>query len=275
MGAVTRQVVVFTDVDGCILDASTYAPGPARSAIRRLGQRGVPVILCTSRTRAEVVALETRLGRRSIAIVESGAAVLIPPRFLPRHPPGARRVRAGWFLPLAAPYAEVRVALAELRQALGGGIRGFGDMTAREVAERTGLPLEDARRARRREFDEPFVFEGDQARLHDALRAVLPARGLAWSRGGRFHHLHGDVDKGRAVRVVTGWLRELWPAPYTIALGDSPHDLPMLREADQAVIVPLPGGNADPSLHRSLPRALMAVAPGPVGWARAVGALVP
>jgi len=275
MGAVTRQVVVFTDVDGCILDASTYAPGPARSAIRRLGRRGVPVILCTSRTRAEVVALEARLGQRSIAIVESGAAVLIPPRFLPRRPPGARRLRAGWLVPLSVPYAEVRVALAELRQVLGEGIRGFGDMTAREVAGRTGLPLEGARRARRREFDEPFVFEGNEARLHEALRAILPARGFAWSRGGRFHHLHGDVDKGRALRVVSGWLREVWPALHVIALGDSPHDLPMLREADQAVIVPRPDGSADPRLQRALPGARIAVAPGPVGWAKAVGALVP
>jgi mannosyl-3-phosphoglycerate phosphatase len=55
-----------------------------------------------------------------------------------------------------------------------------------------------------------------------------------------------------------------------IALGDSPLDAPMLREADLAIIIPRPGGSADPVLRRRLRRARVASAPGPAGWAKAV-----
>lgn len=265
------RVAVVSDVDGCLLDHHTYRAGPARRVLQRLRRWGVPVVLCTSKTRAELRALRRELGGPHVAIVEDGAALVVPAGIaLAPRLPGARRVREGWLVPLAPGYARVRRAFAAMRRALGGAVVGLGDMSVAEVAAATGLSPSAARRARRREFDEPFVFV--PAERPQPRRAARQAAryGLMVTRGGRFWHLHGRTDKGRATRLARELLQRAHGPLRLVALGDSPLDAPMLRAADLPIIVPRPDGSADPALRRRLRRARIAPAPGPAGWARAV-----
>jgi len=51
---------------------------------------------------------------------------------------------------LSDPYTELVAALGRASRESGVRVRGFADMTDAEVAAATGLPIEDARRARRR-----------------------------------------------------------------------------------------------------------------------------
>ena len=262
---------MVTDLDGCLLDHRSYRAGPARPVLRRLRRLGVPVVLCTSKTRAELRALRRELGGPHLAIVEDGAGLLIPPGIPPAlRPPNARRVRDGWLVPLAPAYARIRRAFAAVRRALGGAVVGFGDMTVAEVAAATGLSPGAARPARRREFDEPFLFvPGAHPQARRAARHAA-RYGLVVTRGGRFWHLHGRADKGSATRLARDLLRRAYGALFLVALGDSPLDAPMLREADLPIIVPRPDGSADPALRRRLRGVRVAPAPGPVGWAKAV-----
>jgi predicted mannosyl-3-phosphoglycerate phosphatase (HAD superfamily) len=123
-------IAVITDLDGCLLDARRYGFAPARATLRRLRRLGVPVVLCTSKTRAEVRALFAALGSRHLAVVEDGGGVLVPPgaaahtRLSP-----ARRTRDGRLVALAAPYVRVREAFVALRRRTGAPVRGFGDLS--------------------------------------------------------------------------------------------------------------------------------------------------
>src|SRR5215469_2449579 len=56
--------LVFTDLDGSLLDAQTYSWHAARPAIECLDKRGTPWILVTSKTRAEVEFWREKLGHR-------------------------------------------------------------------------------------------------------------------------------------------------------------------------------------------------------------------
>ena len=262
---------MVTDVDGCLLDHRTYRAGPARRVLRRLRWLGVPVVLCTSKTRAELRALRREVAGPHLAIVEDGAGILIPPGIAPAvRLPAARRVQDGRLVQLAPGYAKIRRAFAALQRGTGGAVVGFGDMTVAEVAAATGLSPRAARLARRREFDEPFLFMSAE-RVHARRVARYAARhGLVVTRGGRLWHLHGPTDKGRATRLVRDLLERVHGALSIIALGDSPLDAPMLREAELPIIIPRPDGCADPALRRRLRRARVAPAPGPAGWAKAV-----
>lgn len=262
---------MVTDVDGCLLDHGSYRAGPARPVLRRLRRLRVPVVLCTSKTRLELRALRRELTGPHLAIVEDGAGILIPPGIAPTlRLPSARRVRDGRLIPLAPEYARIRRVFAALRRAIGGAVIGFGDMTAAEVGRATGLAPRAARLARRREFDEPFLFVSDGRRHARAIARHAERHGLVVTRGGRFWHLHGPTDKGRATRHALELLQRVHGVLAVIALGDSPLDAPMLREADVPIIIPGPGGSADPQLRRRIPRARVALATGPAGWARAV-----
>ncbi|MGL5078101.1 MAG: HAD hydrolase family protein, partial [Waterburya sp.] len=48
-----------------------------------------------------------------------------------------------------------------------------------------------------------------------------------------------------------------------IALGDSPNDLPMLEQADHAIVIPAAKGNNLSLNHSSV---FLATEPGPYGW---------
>lgn len=262
---------MVTDVDGCLLDHRTFRAGPARRVLRRLRRLGVPVVLCTSKTRAELRALRQELEGPHLAIVEDGAGILVPAEIARAlRPPAARRVREGWVVPLAPGYAAIRRAFAALRRRTSGAAVGFGDLSASEVAAASGLMRAAARRAKRREFDEPFFFLRDATRHARGLARFAARRRLRVTRGGRFWHLHGPTDKGRATRLARELLQRAHGTLFIIALGDSPLDAPMLREADLPIIVPRPDGSADPTLRRRLREARVAPAPGPAGWAKAV-----
>jgi mannosyl-3-phosphoglycerate phosphatase family protein len=264
-----------TDVDGCLLDRDRYTLGPARRALIRLRAHGVPIVLCTSKTRAELAALARELGFALPAILESGAGILVPPGTLvPRAPAAGLWTPDGLLFPLAVPIAAVRAGLSAIARATGGGVRGFGGLTDLEIARTTGLRGRAIARARAREFDEPFLWTADPRPHRAAIRRILRRRGLTITRGDRFHHLHGHTDKGRGVRVIRRWLAAAAGAPVVlVGFGDGPHDLALLRAVDYPVIVPRPDGSVEPALDR-LRGAWRAEAPGPRGFAAAVRALI-
>lgn len=262
------SAVVFTDLDGTLLDHHTYGFEPARPALDALRDAGVLLVLCSSKTRAEIVAVQARLGIGGPFIPENGGAVLLagggpleavfPERF------GGLPARV-----FGTPYPQLRAALEELRRRHGPGVRGFGDMDDEEVARCTGLALEQARLARERDFDEPFLWspppgEADVTRA----RAWLAGRGLSLTRGGRFWHLLGPSDKGRAVRwLLEAAARLSGRMPASLALGDSENDLPMLEAVGAGVLVERPGGG---HLTPRPPGIRTVTGVGPPGWCRAV-----
>ncbi|MFQ5696467.1 MAG: mannosyl-3-phosphoglycerate phosphatase, partial [Terriglobia bacterium] len=49
------RLIVFTDLDATLLDHQTYSWAAAEPALRRLRLLGIPLVFCTSKTRAEVL----------------------------------------------------------------------------------------------------------------------------------------------------------------------------------------------------------------------------
>ena len=72
------HVIVVSDLDGTLLDHETYSFDAARPALARLRQADVPLVLCTSKTRAEVESIRRSLDNEHPFIVENGGAVVIP-----------------------------------------------------------------------------------------------------------------------------------------------------------------------------------------------------
>ena len=78
MGHDAPPFVLFTDLDGTLLD-ERYRAGAAAPALARLRSVSVPVVFCSSKTRAEQEPLRRRHRVGGPFIVENGSAVLIPP----------------------------------------------------------------------------------------------------------------------------------------------------------------------------------------------------
>jgi mannosyl-3-phosphoglycerate phosphatase len=255
--------LIFSDLDGTLLDHDTYDWSPARPALGALATRRIMVVLCSSKTRAEMARLASAMHLDAPLIVENGGGVWLPASWRGTVPHDALVVHDGWLVVLGTHAEVLRRALPDLATAVGAPLRGFGDMDGAEVASRTGLPLETAALARQREFSEPFVAE-DGPDL-PPLDATARQHGLRVTRGGRFFHLIGQSDKGNAVRTVSEWLGPR-AVGSTLGFGDAPNDLPLLQAVDEPVIVPRPDGTPHPDLVAALPSANVAPAPGPTGW---------
>ncbi|HEY5627593.1 MAG TPA: HAD-IIB family hydrolase [Nitrospira sp.] len=268
----TTAMVIFTDLDGTLLDRTTYSFDTARNALAELRQRKIPLILVSSKTRAEIEPIRVQLENDHPFIVENGGAVVIPDDYFTFPLNEAVDRHGDEVIELGRPYSQLRRALKDIQQFLGKELRGYGDMSVDEVVSRTGLSQEEARLSMQREYDEPFVMEGSDDRL---IREVKK-RGLRYTKGGRFHHLMGPHDKGRAVRQLIDCYRrsigEGHGGPMTVAIGDSLNDLPMLEAVDRPILVQLTDGSYEPGIE--IPRLTLAPGPGPTGWNIAVHALL-
>lgn len=226
--------IVFTDLDGTLLDRDSYDWTPAAPALERLREEGVPVVFVTSKTRAETEYWRARLANASPYVVENGGAAHIPAASIPGAPGsivfGARR-------------EELIAALEAASAAAGCRIRPFHRMRPSEIAEATGLPPELAVLAARREYDEPF--EIVDAGAAPRLLAAIEARGFRWTRGGRFHHITGANDKGVAVRALLELYRRAFGPVRSFGLGDAPNDEPFLAVVDHPLMVRTPGAWRD------------------------------
>jgi mannosyl-3-phosphoglycerate phosphatase len=135
---------------------------------------------------------------------------------------------------LGAAYAIVREKLELAKKKSATKILGFGDMTEEEIAKDSGLPLELARLAKRREYDEPFrIVEGDEKAILD----IIIEEGFRYIKGERYFHVLGNTDKGKAVAILKSLYVKRFRKLITHGIGDSPNDLPMLETVDRPVFV--------------------------------------
>ncbi len=268
------RIVVFTDLDGTLLDEATYSFEAAGDALNLLKERGMPLIICSSKTRAEIEHYRLKLGNRDPFICENGGGIFVPREYdilkdTIRAVSADDSSESYFTIRLGASYKDLRRAIETLRTQ-GFGVKGFGDMTIDEVSQVTGLPPDEAIMAKAREFDEPFLFDGGPHEFQAFLEAVS-SLGFHATRG-RFHHLLGDSDKGKAVSIVNALYGESLGEILSVGLGDSPNDNPMLERVDLPVIVQKRDGRYDPEIN--IPDRVRAPGVGPDGWSRFVKSLV-
>ncbi|MDX1344786.1 MAG: HAD-IIB family hydrolase [Sedimenticolaceae bacterium] len=263
-----QQIVIYTDLDGSLLDHHDYSHAVADALLDELEKKGVPVVPVSSKTRAELVELRSELGNIHPFIAENGAAVYIPEDYFIDQPAGTLQ-RDGFYirefsLPRSFWLQKLETAAKQFRR----DFTGFEALSIDDIVRLTGLTADAARRASQREYGEPLRWKGDEERRTAFIR-LMEQHGATILQGGRFLHVSGDCDKGRALRWLNAQFARAWgTAPVSIAIGDSHNDIAMLEAADYAIIIRSPS-HEPPSLSRS-DRLYLTQAEGPAGWVEGV-----
>ena len=249
-------LVVFSDLDGTLLDHDTYSWAPAQPALDRLAAKAVPVVLATSKTAPETLLIQKRMDlSRFPAIVENGAGIIGLGADVDEY---------------AKDYNRLRACLDDLPKGLRQHFTGFGDMDVGTVAQITGLPDEDAARAKARAFSEPGLWSGPEDEKADFLTSLSHA-GITARAGGRFLTLSYGKTKKDGMDEIAAQLG----ARITMALGDAPNDIDMLEAADHGVIVYNPHHPPLPELQgEQSGRIIRTTQTGPAGWNAAVNAFL-
>jgi mannosyl-3-phosphoglycerate phosphatase len=261
------RYLVFTDLDGTLLDSQTYSYEKSLAAMKQLASKGIPIIFCSAKTRAEQEIYRHELGLLHPFIVENGGAIFIPQSYFPFPFDYDRAVDDLLVIELAIPHSRVTKLLARIGKENNLRFRGFKDMSAAQVAEITGLDLESAKLARQREYDEPVEFGSSREKELSMFLSKLEAANLNWSRGGCLYHVMGGGGKGQSVQILSGLYRKLWGEVRTVGLGNGQNDSSMFLQVDIPVLVQ----KRDHSWENiNVPRLHRVRGVGPEGWSKAI-----
>jgi len=262
--------LIYTDLDGTLLDHNTYSFDSALPALAELKKKDIPLIICTSKTRAEIEELRLHLHNVHPFVSENGGAIFIPKSYFD-HSFNYDKEDSGYFIiELGTPYSKIRELLSEVQAVFPGNIKGFGDLSLEDIADLCEFSLNEAWLAKKREYDEPLIME-DVVDIKK-IKEIAESAHLRIIRGGRFYHFHGENDKGKAVLLLTDLFKKKHANIKTIALGDSQNDLPMLKAVDYPVLVQKHDGSYDPAVK--IDNLFLAPGIGPFGWNAAVSELL-
>lgn len=264
-----KRYIIFTDLDGTLLDMRDYTADAAIPALREIKERNIPLIFATSKTAAEIKEYRIKLSVNHPFICENGGGIYIPEGYFR----GEADPEQFEVIPLGLEYPYLRAELKSASEELNLELQGMGDMTDEEIIGFTGITEAEVPLARTREFDEPFVIKSEVTEATTGkLENYFRNKKLEMLKGNRFYHLMGNINKGKAVKALMKRFKESSQDEWTtIGLGDSPNDIAMFENVDIPIAVmkpPLPGHyDFD---REDFPYLNFAEGIGPQGWNKAV-----
>ncbi|MBE3289340.1 MULTISPECIES: mannosyl-3-phosphoglycerate phosphatase-related protein [Enterobacter] len=222
------SLLIFSDLDGSLLDIHTYEWQPAMPWLDKLQDNQVPVILCSSKSAAEMLDIQQDLGLEGLPFIAENGAVVQPDV---RWEIGQRHING-------MTHREIHPLIEQIRQQAGFKFTTFDDVDERVISEWTGLTRYRAALARRHDASVTLIWrDSDEAMAR--FEAALAQRGLKCLQGARFWHI---LDAGCGKDVAANWLIAQYREreniePTTLGLGDGPNDAPLLDSVDFAVVI--------------------------------------
>ena len=281
------RYIIFTDLDGTLLDHFTYSYSAASDALKLIKEKGIPLIICTSKARAEILSIRKRLKNKAPFISENGGAVYIPDRYFSFLYEFQRRIKGYRVIEIGVPHKILLNVLRKIGDKTGVSIEGISEMSVQKIMDFTFLKKREAELSKKREYSEPFLIcenhlspllhkEGIKGRsegrwINKVKREILEM-GFKFTSGGRFFHIMKGNDKGKAVKILKNLYIQKYGDIKTIGIGNSLNDLPMLKAVDIPVLVK----NYDNRYEKNikLKNLYLADRIGPEGWNIAVKQLI-
>lgn len=259
------QYIIFTDMDGTLLDHHTYSHAEAVDMLDRLNTAKIPVIPTTSKTFDELNVLRKQIGLTGPFIVENGAAINIPHGFFKQKPANTQWVNGYWVRQFCSKKQYWLSLLKRVEKDFSGLFTYFSAMSIEEIVDATGLSYEEAERAANRQYGEPVLWKSDEQIKQKFIQALFNI-GAKPLQGGRFIHVSGDCNKGSALEwFIAEYTRQNPDTKcISIALGDGQNDVAMLEAADYSVRILSPV-NEPPVLEKT-ENVVTSTKTGPAGW---------
>tara|TARA_B100001989_G_scaffold66222_1_gene44792 strand:+ start:253 stop:1050 length:798 start_codon:yes stop_codon:yes gene_type:complete len=214
---------VVSDVDGTLMDHS-YDLTPAKETIKTLQKLSIPVILCTSKTAAEVKVIRKELNLSDPYIVENGAAIY-----------GESLKQVNGKIILGEKYETLEEILNFISKEIDFKLIPLNNLTDEEATQLTGLKGNSLNLMRDRHWSMPFL--NPPSSLEEKINFCCEKFKVAIFKGNRMSHLLSkNSNKGKAINALKKYsnIKNI----QIIGLGDSPNDLPLLLNSDIKIVIP-------------------------------------
>jgi mannosyl-3-phosphoglycerate phosphatase family protein len=269
-----NSLMLFTDLDGSLLNHFDYTFDAAIPLIRELQNDGIPVVPNTSKTANEIALICSEVGLSDGFICENGAAVYLPKTITSAPSEEFDDCGDYWRKAFVEPRSHWQSILKSVPPHLEGCFKSFTELGVGGIMEATGLPEKNALLSSQRQFNEPLMWLGTNEEKSQFIE-FMESKGATLLQGGRFLHVGGDCDKSTAMSWYADYFKSQTSIDgdiQTIAIGDSGNDIAMLEAATAAVVVkapekPYPEINKDSAVFYT-----QAIAP--EGWDEGVRAAI-
>ena len=237
------QKVVFTDIDGTLIDLISGKYGESDKLIYTLRENNVPIVLCSAKTFAEQNKIRDDLGLMDPFVVENGGAIIIPKNYFDfQFDIEQTRIKEeqGYIIiELGESTREIRTKLAEIKKKLKIEFKGVADVSIEELSRLATMPIDYAKRMSEREYGETIL----QIKKSDipTFTTSIEKMGIKVIHGGRFFDVTMGTDKGKAVSTLINLFRKKYRNQIKFfGVGDSANDASMLKLMDVPMVVQKP-----------------------------------
>lgn len=252
----SKQLILFTDLDGCLLNKHDYDWSPAAATLETLRRLGIPVVMNSSKTIAEMTQLADEMMLSNQTFISENGAVIRWGR--------CQTNQAESIEVVGAQREGILTVLQNLKPTFQ--FRSFNDLGLQGVIEATQLPEAKAQLAIQRQGTEPLLWD-DSDEQRQLFETHLSSAGLTLTKGGRFWHVAGPSTKGKAMQIVADRIAAADRQTVTVGIGDSPIDQSMLNCADIPIGIPTATGLG---VTVSSEAGIVASQMGALGWAESV-----
>ena len=251
---------VVSDVDGTLMDHS-YNLTPAKETIKTLQKLSIPVILCTSKTAAEVKVIREELNLKDPYIVENGAAIY-----------GESLKKVNGKIILGENYKTLEEILNSISKEIEHKLVPLNNLTDQEATELTGLTGNSLNLMRDRHWSMPFL--NPPSFLEERIKICCKKFKVDFFKGNRMSHLLStNSNKGKAINALKEYSNN--QKIQIIGLGDSPNDLPLLLKSDIRIVIPgLNGPNLNLLDQLKNIKITIATEPNGYGWKNEINKLL-
>ena len=251
-----NNVLIFTDLDGSLLDKKKFHFTKAKKYIRELISKDVLIIPNTSKTENEIKLFLKELNLKLPFISENGSEIhninLIKKKF-------PKRITLARTKKIIYKIFEKNTDKTILDKC-----DFIYKMSKRNQTKVLGLKGKKLQASLKRKFTFPFIFRGSLAQKNSLL-SNSNKLGISIQEGGRVMNLGDKVNKGLALRKVIKILKNNKKNNLsTIAVGDNANDLSMLKTSNYPCII------SNKSIKINNRNKIFTNRPAPMGWVTVV-----
>ena len=255
----TSKILIFTDLDGTLLDRDNFKFDKVINYVRELIQKDIHIIPNSSKTLGEINNFNRELDEDLPFIVENGAAIyklnLINSSFPEK-------------ISLSRETSEIsKIFDKKVSIKFRSKCRFINKLSIDKQEKILGLSKQKIRFALNREYTIPLLFDGSKNEKTSFFKSVSDA-GLSLQEGGRVINLCDKVSKAQAMKKVIKIFKKIVKEELiTIGVGDNFNDLEMLKNSDIPCLV----FNDKFTMEKiNINNCLVSKKPAPEGWEEVV-----
>jgi mannosyl-3-phosphoglycerate phosphatase len=237
------EKVIFTDIDGTLLDSRYPDMNKMIELVEMTLQNGIHLIFCSSKTELEQNKIKSEVYLHEPYIVENGGATFIPLNYFEKTEITNSRIsQNNYIIETGGSAVKIRTLLKQIKNKYDIDFTGVSDLSISELSKITHLSHEYASRMMDRKYSETIV-QIDNMKFTDFAK-IIEEEGLKIIPGNQYFDITLGNDKGTGVSILIDLFRKEYSNNVVFfGIGDSRNDEPMLTLVDVPMLVQKFDGN--------------------------------